>query len=110
MAEVQATTKRMFVPKFDKVCDVNVTDETLMREQYHAIDESAYLAGLAKSSGNPFKKESGKKAEKTEDTDPADDTNSTGTGEGTGDTNSTGNGDGTGEATTKPKASKAAGK
>lgn len=96
MAEVQATTKRMFVPKFDKVCDVNVTDETLMREQYNAIDESAYLAGLAKASGNPFKNKGGKKDEKTDETDPT--AGAAGTGEGAG------------EGAGAEKASKAAGK
>lgn len=58
MPDLIKPTVRLFIPKFGKVCDVNVDDAQMFREQYQAIDESAYLAaGDAQKpiKPNPFK-------------------------------------------------------
>jgi hypothetical protein len=73
MSDINAPTVRLYIPKFGKVCDVNVADEMLFREQYQAIDEAAYLAGPAKATkANPFARgaKTDKEPTKTAPVDP----------------------------------------
>jgi hypothetical protein len=58
MAEATKPTIRLWIPKFNQVCDVNADDAEMFRAQYNAIDEAAYLnpPKSTKPKGNPFKK------------------------------------------------------
>ena len=45
MTETTAPTVALYIPKFGRVCDVNLADVPMFREQYQAIDAAAYLGG-----------------------------------------------------------------
>ena len=53
MSDVATPTVRLYIPKFGKVCPVNVADAQLFREQYGAIDEQAYLTSPAEKNDAP---------------------------------------------------------
>ncbi len=56
LPNVSAATVRLFVPKFDRVVDINQVDEALYRTEYGAISEYEHLNPPAPvvPKGRPF--------------------------------------------------------